>query len=232
MDQPKATVLCIDDDPADLVLITRTLMLGLPRSYDFLVAESLEAGYEVSREWGVDLVVVDLGLRLSSGSQTVRRAVSLFPAIPIVVLTGNKIAGVGNLCIDEGAEDFVPKTRLATDLARAVEFAIRRRRVSEAQQASFARIVTRLTAAFPATEDIDGAVREVLLQNLHSAVDGESRADTLRRVRRVAELLHAEQMSPMKLLGLLFASKDGSADTGNVAVALLAELGQAYFEQP
>ncbi len=230
MEQPKATVLCIDDDPADLVLITRTLERGLPGSYEFLAAKSLSAGHASSRETSVDILVVDLSLGLSSGSETVRRAVSLFPTIPIVVLTGNEQTGVGNRCIDEGADDFVPKIRLATDLARVVEFAIRRRRVTEARQASFARIVTRLTAAFPATGEIDGSVRDVLLQSLRSAVDGESRTDTARRVRGVAERLHAERMSPVKLLGLLFASKDDTARTQHVAAALLAELGQAYYD--
>ncbi len=231
MEQPKATVLCIDDSPGDLVVITRTLERGLPRSYDFLSAKSLSAAHALSRDTPVDILVVDLSLGLTAGAETVRRVVSLFPTTPVIVLTGNEQTGVGNRCIDEGAEDFVPKSRLATDLARVVEFAIRRRRVTEARQASFARIVTRLTAAFPATGDIDGSVREVLLQNLRNAVDGESRADTARRVRGVAERLHAERMSPVKLLGLLFASKDDTSRTHNVAAALVAELGQAYFNE-
>jgi len=231
VEQPKATVVCIDDDPGDLLLVTRTLELGLPRSYELLSATSLSAAHSISRETPVDILVVDLGLGQSTGSATVGSAVSLFPTTPIIVLTGNEQTGVGNRCIDEGAEDFVPKTRLETDLARVVEFAIRRRRVTEARQASFARIVTRLTAAFPATGDIDGSVRQVLLQNLRSAVDGESRTDTARRVRGVAERLHAERMSPVKLLGLLFAPKDGTTRSENVASALLAELGQAYFDE-
>lgn len=231
VEQPKAAVLCVDDNPGDLVLVTRTLERALPRSYEFAGASSLRDAHVLSQTSAVDILVVDLSLGSSEGPETVRQAVELFPTIPIVVLTGNEKTGVGNSCIDEGAEDFVPKTRLATDLARVVEFAIRRRRVTQARQASFARIVTRLTAAFPATGDLDGSVRAVLLENLRSAVNGESRPDTARRVRGVAQRLHAERLSPVKLLGLLFEAKDESAGGHNVAAALLAELGQAYFAE-
>lgn len=231
VEQPKATVLCVDDSPGDLVLVTRTLERALPRAYEFVAASSLSEAHALSRSSAVDILVVDLSLGTSEGPQTVRDAVALFPTIPIVVLTGNEETGVGNSCIDEGAEDFVPKTRLATDLARVVEFAIRRRRVTQARQANFARIVTRLTAAFPATGELDGSVRAVLLENLRTAVNGESRADTARRVRGVAKRLHAERLSPVKLLGLLFDAKDENTGGHSVAAALLAELGQAYFAE-
>jgi len=103
VEQPTATVLCIDDHPGDLVFIIRPLEGGLPSSYEFLAAKNLSAASELSRQSSVDILVVDLSLGLTTGVQTVKRVVSLFPTIPVVVLTGNEQAGVGNSCIAEGA---------------------------------------------------------------------------------------------------------------------------------
>ena len=84
---------------------------------------------------GVDVVLLDLTLPDSDGSETVRRVSRAAGDVPIVVLTGTDDEALGLECIRSGAQDYVPKNDLRVPLlgrvigyarARALEAVARR----------------------------------------------------------------------------------------------------------
>lgn len=122
-------VLLIEDNPDHAELIQRQLEIASDRTIHFKRCDLLAAGLDELGVAQYDVLLLDLGLPDSDLPDTVRRAVSAVPAIPIVVLTSLGDAELGVSAVQQGAQDYLVKTQINPDmLMRSLRYAIERKR--------------------------------------------------------------------------------------------------------
>jgi PAS domain S-box-containing protein len=124
-------VLLVEDNPNDARLIRRHLTEStsslLPGSVDFHHAESLEAGVETAEDHAVDLLLLDLGLPESEGTDTYDRAQERLPGVPVVVLTNLDDDQAAVELLNEGAQDYLNKRSLnRRNLIKSIRYAVER----------------------------------------------------------------------------------------------------------
>ncbi|GFO60438.1 histidine kinase [Geomonas silvestris] len=126
-------VLLVEDNPGDADLLLFQLPEhGTTRWEVVCVGRLCEALDRVSREY-FDIVLLDLGLPDSTGMETFRAMRFQAAKLPIIVLTGNQDERTGLEAIREGAQDYLVKGEVGSELLlRAVRYAIERGRTENA----------------------------------------------------------------------------------------------------
>ncbi len=130
-------VLIIEDN-ADYIDLVRTILQQSqnPR-FEIFSAEKLAEGLEKLVCDDVDVVLLDMTLPDSSGIDTLRKALTKAPELPIVMLTGHDDEGVAIQALHEGAQDYLVKGQHEVALlSRAILYAIERKRGQVALRAS------------------------------------------------------------------------------------------------
>jgi serine phosphatase RsbU (regulator of sigma subunit) len=127
------TVLLVEDDDGDALLVEDQLSEDLPRariSRSRTLAEALAAPRD-----GLDCVLLDLQLPDASGLDAVATIRAQRPSIPLIVLTGLDDEAAGIAAMEAGAQDYLVKGKVdGGSLARAIRYAISRRHADEVQQ--------------------------------------------------------------------------------------------------
>jgi PAS domain S-box-containing protein len=124
-------LLLVEDNPGDARLVTEALKDV--RRLELERAGRLDEGIERLGGRAIDAVLLDLGLPDSQGIDTLRAFLQKAPATPVIVLTGLDDEETGYLAIQEGAQDYLTKGRMAEyTLMRTIRYAIER---TEAQVA-------------------------------------------------------------------------------------------------
>lgn len=122
MTEVRATVLLVDDVASLRSAYRLILEAG---GLDVLEAASAgEAVEEIDRE-RPDVVVADLGLPDSSGTEVVRRIREADPDVPLLVLTGTDCAGLRSRCRGLEVDDYRVKPLGGADLADRIESLLR-----------------------------------------------------------------------------------------------------------
>ncbi len=131
MEDKRPKVLLTEDNPGDVRLIQEMLAeAGVP--FDLECADRLSAGLEHLAEGGIALVLLDLGLPDSMGFDTFIRVHKQAPQVPIVLLTILSDEALGVKAVQEGAQDYLIKGQLDSNLlVRACRYAIERKRAEE-----------------------------------------------------------------------------------------------------
>ncbi len=126
-------IVLIEDDPGDALLFEELLAEEDP-DLRVVVATSLERGVELARAERPGCIVVDLGLPGVEGLEALTTVRRDLPQLPVVVLTGWADESVGRQSIEAGAQDYLVKGQESGGtIARAVRFAIERKRAELAQ---------------------------------------------------------------------------------------------------
>jgi len=116
-------VLLVEDNRSDARLISAYMRSCKPTVSITHCLTVAEATSHVAARF--DIVLSDLNLPDSSGTNTIATLSSLFAGVPLIALTVDEISGVE--CIKAGAQDFLPKSELDKDrLKRTVGFAMER----------------------------------------------------------------------------------------------------------
>ncbi|CAG0946974.1 two-component system, NarL family, sensor histidine kinase EvgS [Anaerolineae bacterium] len=137
MSNDKTIVLLIEDDPGDARLIGEQLAVAGTAEFKTELANSLSAGLARLDQGGVDLILSDLGLPDSQGMDTFARVQMHSPQVPIIVLTGLADEVLAIAAVREGAQDYLVKGQMNGDtLARAIRYAIERKRMEESLRES------------------------------------------------------------------------------------------------
>ncbi len=124
------SVLLIEDDPDDSLLIREMLAESGDGRFRVEAAQRLSEGLRRLDEGGVDVVLLDLGLPDSVGLETLGAVQQRAPDVPVVVLTGLDDEAVGLHAMREGAQDYLVKGQVDGELlARAARYAIERQRL-------------------------------------------------------------------------------------------------------
>ncbi len=131
MATPSAKVLLIEDDPLHAQVI-EGLAAGDGWRFEIEVAESLEKGLARLAQGGpdnVDLILLDLLLPDSEGINTFAEIQKNFPSLPVVILTATGNEEILLDVIKAGAQDYLVKWELNSQLLqRSIRYAIERKR--------------------------------------------------------------------------------------------------------
>jgi serine phosphatase RsbU (regulator of sigma subunit) len=130
------TVLVVEDDEGDALLVAELLEDGFPPMAILRSRTLAEALAELERDQRtVDCVLLDLGLPDAVGLDALARVRVAAPAIAVIVLTGLDDEAAGVAAVNAGAQDYLVKGQVdAGLLTRAVRYAIGRRQAEDDAQ--------------------------------------------------------------------------------------------------
>ncbi len=110
-------VMLVDDNESDAALIEATLKASERIKAELVVAGSLTEAAEASQNELFDVIICDLNLPDVSGPDTVRRAKGVFPAVPLVVVSGALDHEMESHLFGLGVQDCLSKTLLSSPVA-------------------------------------------------------------------------------------------------------------------
>jgi len=131
--EPPLSVLVVEDNPNDAMLIRRHLESAdsafLPDEIDLHHEETLTDGIDRLDTEPVDLLLLDLGLPESEGAETFERVRDRTTDVPVVVLTNLRDDETAVELLQRGAQDYLNKGDLSeTELVKSVRYALERQR--------------------------------------------------------------------------------------------------------
>jgi len=125
-------VLLIEDNPGDARLIEMMLAEADSDSFEVRHVDRLEHGLRELGNGSIDIVLSDLSVPDSHGLETFQRLHARAPHVPIIVLSGLNDTTVALNAVHQGAQDYLIKGEVDGQLlARAMRYAIERKRMSE-----------------------------------------------------------------------------------------------------
>ncbi|QGJ72101.1 Hybrid sensor histidine kinase/response regulator [Planctomycetales bacterium 10988] len=125
-------VLLVEDNPADQELLTIRLEESDKEIFKLFYADRLSQASQIVQEQPIDVILLDLSLPDAQGIQTVKQMAEVSPMIPIVVLTTLHDEAIAMQTIQEGAQDYLVKGRIDTDLLRrSIQYSIKRMMVEQ-----------------------------------------------------------------------------------------------------
>ncbi len=128
-------ILLIEDNPGDARLIKEYLSDVKNTSFDFKSAERLHDGIEILENEFIDIVLLDLKLPDSEGLGSFDQIFAVAPTVPIIVLTGLNDETTAIKAVKMGAQDYLMKDKVESDLLiRSIRYAIERKRAEEEHQ--------------------------------------------------------------------------------------------------
>jgi len=134
MESQLVRVLLVEDNPVDATLVRRTLARAenQPSSFELDHASALEQALDWLGKKRHDVVLLDLNLPDSNGTETVRRVREVEPDLPIVVFTVAGDSDTAVKALRAGAQDYLVKEEITDSvLLRAMRYAMERRRIHE-----------------------------------------------------------------------------------------------------
>ncbi len=147
-------ILLIEDDEEDWIL-TRTVLEEIPGGrYTMDWVSSAAAAYASLAAQPYDLCLLDYRLGMHNGLEVLARIREQYPAIPVIVLTGQDSRRTDLQAMEGGAADYLVKDQLdAAMLERAIRYARQQGNIMTALHASEERyrLISELTSDFAYT---------------------------------------------------------------------------------
>jgi len=181
-------VLMIEDSPSDALLIQKNLKTALEPGFELTWVKRLDEALSLARGQAFDVCLLDLSLPDSSGIDTCSRIREAAPRLPVVVLTGIDDEAIGLDAIRRGVQDYLPKSVDGRSVARAIRFAVERKRAEETLSDLNANLELRVREQ---TAEIRKS-NELLEQRIAQRTEQLSLANESLRQSRVAALNLAE----------------------------------------
>jgi len=126
MTQRPTRTLLVEDNPGDAFLVQEQLSQA-GCFFDVRSADHLSAAFDSVKHTQPDVVLLDLNLPDSQGTDTIRKMVQKVPNVPVLVLTGQDDEELALKAVQEGAQDYLLKSHLdRRHLVRAIKYAIER----------------------------------------------------------------------------------------------------------
>jgi Flp pilus assembly CpaE family ATPase len=117
MDKTNLNILLIEDSPEFAELVRHWIAGNLQQPVLTLNwTDTLRAGLQRLAQGGIDVVLLDLGLPDRTGFQTFASIQARAPGIPIVILSADDSEPLALRAIQEGAEDYLVKSRCDPEL--------------------------------------------------------------------------------------------------------------------
>ncbi len=124
-------VLLIEDNVGYATILQKRLSRLTNPSFHIEHADRLQSGLEILARGETDVVLLDLFLPDSEGSDTFASVRLQAPAVPIVVLTGLDDEAIGLEMVRNGAQDYLTKNQLSDKvLSQSLRYAVARHRMA------------------------------------------------------------------------------------------------------
>lgn len=125
----KISILIVEDNPADILLIKKYLSQNQQHTFDFLEVDSLNSALGLINHYDFDAVLLDLHLPDSSGLDTVRKIITTLPDTAVIVLSGLQDEETAIQTVRYGAQDYLEKRNLSPmSLSKSIQYAIERKK--------------------------------------------------------------------------------------------------------
>ena len=122
-------VLMIDDNPAAISLMRYLLEDAKDVTVTLEHASRLESGIERLTEGGIDVVLLDILLPDSRGFRSFTDLHTAVPDVPVIILSGIDDEALALKMVTDGAQDYLVKGEVSTNLlVRTIRCAIERTR--------------------------------------------------------------------------------------------------------
>ena len=126
-------VLLIEANPEDVQFIQEMLAEASAARFELECVDRLAAGLVRLATNNIGVVLLDLDLPDSQGFDAFAKAYAQAPWVPIVVMSNRADEDLAMKTVQEGAQDYLVKGQITSDLlARAIRYAIERKRAEEA----------------------------------------------------------------------------------------------------
>jgi DNA-binding response OmpR family regulator len=126
MDHPETHALLIEDNQGDADLVRLRLVEGRSRVRVDCVQRLSDALQALGKETP-SLVLLDLNLPDSQGSETFRKVLEAAPNVPVVVLSGQDDEALAMKAVHQGVQDYLVKGDISSkQLERAMRYAVER----------------------------------------------------------------------------------------------------------
>lgn len=120
----RQTILYLEDDPDDALLVEDYLKEIPPKGCRFLWAATDEEAWELLAKEPIDLCLVDFRLGPIDGIDVIRRIHASHPLLPCILLTGLTDPRIDLEASEAGAADYLPKSELTrATLERSIRYA-------------------------------------------------------------------------------------------------------------
>jgi len=121
------SVLVIEDDEDDFYRLSTLLKSDTRRVYTLTHCFDLPTACNELSRLDFDVVLLDLGLGITSGIETLLQLNKFSFDVPTIILTGSNDEAMGERAVIEGAADYIPKDEANTSLlSRTIVYTIER----------------------------------------------------------------------------------------------------------
>jgi anti-anti-sigma factor len=226
-------VLLVEDNPGDARLLREMLAEVGGISFELEYADQLSSGLERLAVEGIDLILLDLSLPDSQGLDTFARANAQAPQVPIIVLSGLDDEVLAVKAVREGAQDYLVKGLVDSNLlARAIRYAIERKKAEEALRKARDELERRVEARTVELSKANAMLKEQITERKQAE---EERARLQQEIIEAQRLALRELSTPIVpvLEGVLVLPLVGGIDTRRaqqIMETLLEAIGQHQAE--
>jgi len=125
-------ILLIEDNPGDARFIQEILKESQRKLFTLKSVGTLSAGLKCLLEEGFSIILLDLSLPDSFGLDTFIKTYSQASEVPIIVLTGNDDDTLAVRALQEGAQDYLVKGNVNSELLwRSLGYAMERNKIKQ-----------------------------------------------------------------------------------------------------
>ncbi len=122
----KTCILLIDENLEDIQALQRILSESSVR-YDLVVAKGLYNAFDILQQQDIDIVLLELNLKESTGFKTLTAFKEQADQVPFIVITKVNNEIIGNQSVKAGAQDFMVKWQFdGKQLGRSIRYALQR----------------------------------------------------------------------------------------------------------
>ncbi len=171
-------VLLVEDNPGDARLIRELLADCKTARFSLEWVDRLSLGLERLTQGGLDIVLLDLRLPDSNGIDTFVKIHCQAPSLPVIPLTGMDDEELAVTVVRAGAQDYLVKGEVDTNLlSSAIRYAIERKKTEEALRESEKRYRILFEATGTATVVVDQDSTIVLANAEFEKLSGYSKEE-------------------------------------------------------
>lgn len=121
-------ILLVEDNPGDVVIIGEILKEIHGVKFKVTHSNKLHSGMENLKNNDFDILILDLNLPDSQGLETFKNMNQKAPDLPIIILTGFSDEEMAISSVGEGAQDYLVKGQIDSQLlAKSIKYAIERK---------------------------------------------------------------------------------------------------------
>lgn len=129
---PPITLLLVEDSPADARFVREMLKDAATARFDVVHVERLGEAINRVGDGDIQVILLDLSLPDAQGIETLALLHNTAPRLPIVVMSGVDDESVAMQGLREGAQDYLVKGRVESDLlVRSLRYAIERQHTED-----------------------------------------------------------------------------------------------------